>query len=40
MNQIETEDFDIIDKAELQSFKELKKVKITEQLDDQIPLLQ
>lgn len=40
MQEFETEDFDIIDKAEIQSLEEIKKTEIAEQLNTQPPLLQ
>jgi hypothetical protein len=40
MQEFETEDFDIIDKAEIQSLEEIKKTEIPEQLNTQPPLLQ
>lgn len=33
MQELETEDFDIIDKAEIQSLEEIKKTEIAEQLN-------
>ena len=40
MQEFETEDFDIIDKAEIQSLEEIKKTESAEQLTIQPPLLQ
>jgi hypothetical protein len=40
MQELETEDFDIIDKAEIQSLEEIKKTEIAEQLITQPPPLQ